>query len=98
MAAVGEHADEQEEPAGADAVGEHLIDRALHALHVHRADAEHDEAQVAHRGVGHQLLHVRLHHRDQRAVDDADDGEQRDPRRELAAAAGNSGNANRTSP
>ena len=43
--AVGQHADDEEEPAGADAVIQHLVDRALHALHVHRADAEHDEAR-----------------------------------------------------
>ena len=43
--AVRQHADDEEEPAGADAVRQHLVDRALHALHVHRADAEHDEAR-----------------------------------------------------
>ncbi len=62
-----------EEPACGDPVVEHLVERALHALHVHRAQPEHDEAQVAHARVGHQLLHVRLDHRDERAVDDADD-------------------------
>ena len=30
--AIGEHADDEEQPAGADAVREHLVDRALHAL------------------------------------------------------------------
>ena len=40
-------------------------------------DAEHHESQVADRGVGDQLLDVRLHHRDQRAIDDADDGQRR---------------------
>ena len=64
--------------AGADAVVQHLVDGALHALHVRRADAQDDEAHVAHRGVGHQLLHVRLHHRDERAVDDADDRQRAD--------------------
>ena len=43
--AVRQHADDQEQPAGADAVRQHLVDRALHALQVHRADAEHDEAR-----------------------------------------------------
>ena len=85
--------------AGADAVVQHLVDRALHALHVQRADAEHDEAEVADARVGHQLLHVGLHHRHQRAVDDADDGQRRERRaRSSAAAVGNSGKANRTRP
>jgi hypothetical protein len=42
-------------------------------------EAEHDESQVAHRRICDQLLHVRLHHRDERAVDDADHGEQAEP-------------------
>ena len=62
---------------------QHLVDRALQALQVHGRDAEHHEAQVAHARVGHQLLHVRLHHRHQRAVDDADDGEAAQVRREV---------------
>jgi hypothetical protein len=82
MPAVRQHADHEEQPARADAVRQHLIDGALHALHVHGADAQHDEAQVAHRRIGHQLLHVGLDHRDERAVDDSDDGQQRDPGRE----------------
>ena len=81
--AVRQHADDEEEPAGADAVVEHLVDRALHALHVHRGDAEHDEAEMAHARVGDQLLHVRLHHRHQRAVDDADDRQHGEIRREV---------------
>ena len=32
MPAVGEHADDEEESAGGDAVRQHLIDRALDAL------------------------------------------------------------------
>ena len=42
---------------------------------VQRENAQRAEAQVAHRAVGDQLLHVLLHHADQRAVDDADDRE-----------------------
>ena len=34
--AIREHADDDEEPAGADAVRQHLVDGALHALDVHR--------------------------------------------------------------
>ena len=41
-------------------------------------DAERDEAHVADRRIGDQLLHVRLHERDQRAVDDGDHREDDD--------------------
>ena len=81
--AVRQHADDEEEAAGADAVAEHLVDGAGHALRVHRGDPEHHEAEMADARVGHQLLHVRLHHRDERAVDDADDGEHGERRREV---------------
>ena len=60
---------------------EHLIDRALHALQVHRAETEDHEPEMADARVRDQLLHVWLHHRHQRAVDDADDGEEGDDRR-----------------
>src|SRR5450759_1175481 len=80
--AVGQHADDEEQAAGADAVIQHLINRALHPLHVQRADAQHDEAHVADARVGHQLLQVRLDHRHEGAVDNPDDGQQRERRRE----------------
>ena len=79
---VRQHADDEEEAAGADAVVEHLVDGALHALHVHRGDAEHDEPEMADARIGDELLHVRLHHRHERAVDDADDREHRQVGRE----------------
>ena len=89
----------QNSAAGADAVRQHLVGRALHALHVHRRDAEDHEAHVADRRIRHQLLHVGLHHRDQRAVDDGDH------RRawpssgaKYSAASGNSGKAKRIRP
>ena len=67
-----DHPDQQKQPAGRDAVVEHLVDRAFHSLRVERENSEHHEAQVADRGVGDQAFQVRLHHRDQRAVDDSD--------------------------
>ena len=82
MTAVRQHAHHREQAARADAVGEHLVRRALQALHVHRRDAEHDEAHVAHRRIGDELLHVGLHHGDERAVDDGDDRERGEQRRE----------------
>ena len=47
--ALVDHADEEEQRAGRDAVVDHDHQRALHALHGEREDAEHDEAEVAHR-------------------------------------------------
>ena len=82
VAAIREHADDQEQAAGAHTVIEHLIDRALHALRVHRRDAEHDEAEMAHARIGDELLHVRLHHRHKRTVDNADHREEREIGRE----------------
>ena len=82
MPPIRQHADDEEEPAGADAVVQHLIDGALHALRVHRGDAEHDEPEMADARIRDELLHVGLHHRDQRAVDDADDREDGEIRRE----------------
>ena len=44
-------------------------------------DSDDDEAEVTDRRIGDQLLHIRLHQRDQRAVDDADQRQNHDPRR-----------------
>ena len=54
---------------------QHLVDGARHRRRVEREEPEHDEAEVRDRGVGDELLQVRLHGRHQRAVDDAGDGE-----------------------
>ena len=70
-----DHADEKEERAGGDSVVDHHHQRALHALHGEREDAEHHEAEVADGGVRDELLEVGLDERDQRAVHDADHGE-----------------------
>ena len=76
--AVRQHADDEEQAAGADAVvrasGRRRPARPARSW---RADAEHDEAQVADARIRHELLHVRLHHRDERAVDDADHRQRR---------------------
>ena len=60
-------------------MGQHLVHRAIEPLLREAEDSEHDETQVAHRGICHQLLHVGLHHRNQRAVEDADNGQDHDP-------------------
>ena len=62
---------------------DHLDDRAAEAHGVEREHTEHHEAEVRHRGVRNQLLHVALHQRHQRAVDDADDGQHHDRHDEL---------------
>jgi hypothetical protein len=83
VAPIRQHADDQEERARADAVGDHLVDGPLRALHVHGRDAQDDEPEMADARVRHELLHVGLHHRDERAVDDADHGQRREQRREV---------------
>src|SRR5712692_7661028 len=80
VAAVVKHADEQEQCARGDAVGQHLKDGALHGNILEGEDAEHDEAEVADAGVGDEFLEVGLNESDQRAVDDADDSEGGDKR------------------
>ena len=70
-------ADEEEERAGDDAVGDHLEDRALHALLVEDEDAQGHEAHVADRGVGDESLQVGLADGHDGAVEHADDREQR---------------------
>ena len=47
-------------------------------------DAEHDEAEVADAGIGDELFEIGLNESDQRAVNDADDGEHGDGGREAA--------------
>ena len=46
---------------------------ALHALQGEREDAEHDEAEVTHRGIRHQLLEVGLDESDERTVQNPHD-------------------------
>ena len=69
---VVDHADAQEERARDEAVAEHDDHRALDALAVEGEQAEGDERHVRDRRISDQLLHVALHQRDQRGVDDRD--------------------------
>ena len=62
VTALVDHADAEEQRAGRQAVVEHLVDAALHAFAVERRHAQHDEAQMAHRGVRDQPLEIGLHH------------------------------------
>ena len=56
-----DHADDQEEHAGRDAVIDLLQDRPGDPGRIQRENPQRAEAQVAHRGVGHQLLPILLH-------------------------------------
>ena len=58
---VVEEAHHHEQGTGEHPVVDHLQHGALDALLVEREQTGGDEAHVAHRGVGHQPLHVRLH-------------------------------------
>src|ERR1700740_2567567 len=86
--AVVEHADQQEESSGGDAVGEHLEHRALHGNVLEGEDPQHDEAKVADAGISDKFLEIGLNEGDQGSVDDADDGEYGDPRRSVAWGVG----------
>ena len=88
MAALVDHADHQEQPAGDDAVAHHLDDGALDADQIEADEPEHHVAEVADRRVGDDLLDVGLHPREAGAVDDAHDRQRHDERRELAGGVG----------
>ncbi len=99
MAALVEKAYQDEQSAGRDAVVEHLVHRAVEALLRKGEDAQHDKPEMADRRIRHQLFHVGLNHRDQRAIDDSDDRERDDPAaRNCAPLMGNIGTANRNIP
>ena len=83
VVALLHRAGEEEQHAGDQAVGDHAEDRGVDAERGQRGDAEHHEAHVRHRGEGDQALHVGLGEAAERAVDDADHGQQADPRRPL---------------
>ena len=58
------------------------------AVRVERENAEHDKAQVADGRVGHEALQISLHRGDERAIHDADDGENGDRRRHAVRRVG----------
>ncbi len=72
----------QEEGAGDEAVVDHLQDGPVHGLLLEDEDAQRHEAHVADGAVGDQLLEVGLDDGDDGAVDDGDEREHDDERRE----------------
>ena len=80
---VVDHADQQEQHAGGEAVAVGEVDRALQTLGGEGEHAEHDEAHVTHGRVGDESLDVRLHDRNRCAVDDADHTQQGHPEGEI---------------
>jgi len=91
---IVDDADAEEEHPGNDAMTEHLDrrpgQRRRSEHHTagsrRRRHAEQDYAHVAHTGVRNQLLHVRLHETDARAVENVNDREYRQPAGELVQA------------
>src|SRR5438094_5401169 len=73
-----EHADNQEERAGGDAVINLLKDAAGEAVGRERENSEGAKSQMTDGTVGDEALHVFLHEADERAVDDADQREHDD--------------------
>jgi hypothetical protein len=89
---VVDHADEEEERAGDEAVADHLEDRAVQPLLVHREDAHGHEAQCGRRRNRRcSFFHVLLHERDEARVEDGDDGEEEDEPLQLGRRPGTSG-------
>ena len=77
-----ERTHQNEEGACAEAVRQHLHDRALQRQRVPGIDAEQDKPQMADAGIGNQALHVVLGEGEHRAVEDADHAERHRHRRE----------------
>ena len=69
--------DEEEEAGRDDPVVEHEEHRADHGNLSSDDDAERDEAHLGERGVGDEALQLGRPARDERAVEDRDDGEGR---------------------
>jgi len=82
MGSLVDHADEQEQATRDEAVVDHLEDRALDALLGEYEQAERDKAHVADRRERDQALEVGLDERHDRAVDDGDQRQDDDDRRE----------------
>ncbi len=74
---VVEYAGQEEQRAGRNPVRQHLVHRALHGNRLERENPQHHEAQVADRRVRHKFFQVRLHQRNQRTVNNADDRQHR---------------------
>ena len=83
VVALLHRAGEEEQHAGDQAVGDHAEHRGVDAERRQRGDAEHHEAHVGHRRERDQPLHVGLGQAAERAVDDADHGQDADDRRPL---------------
>ena len=75
MAPLVDHAHDEKQRAGGKAVVQHVVERAFHALKIEDKETQHHKTEMAHRGIGHQFLQIRLHHRHQGAVNDADHGQ-----------------------
>ena len=84
--------------ATTSAVAHHLQHRALGGLQVEGHDPQQDEAEVGQAGVAHDQAHRGLAPGQQRAVDDADDRQQRDRQGQVAAPSGNTGTPMRRKP
>ena len=83
MHAVVDNADTEEQCARYDAVGHHLEHATSNALGRSRENPHRDEAHMRNRGISNQLLDVFLHQGHQGGVDDGDDREREDQRREI---------------
>ena len=83
--------DAEEQHAGNDTMAEHLDGRPRQGRHTEgdiantgsRGHTKQNNTHVADTGIGDKLLHILLHQADTRAIDDINDGQDRQPAREL---------------
>src|SRR6185437_9738711 len=75
VAALVDHANDQEEHAGRDTVVYLLDHAAFNAVHVERENSKRAETEMTDRGIGDQPLPILLHQADERAVNNRNDGE-----------------------
>src|SRR5215471_3249590 len=78
VTALVNHADQEKQRSGRDAVSQHNVNGALQGHLIESKNAEGDEYHVANRGVSHESLEIGLDHGHERAVNDTDHRQDRD--------------------
>src|SRR5262249_26933340 len=91
MAPFVDQTDDQKERSRADAMIDHHHHRAIEPGLVQAKNAEHAKPKVTEARIGHQFLHVGLHHRGERAVNDSDNRQADHPGQELLGRIGKEG-------
>ena len=72
----------QKQPAGGNAVIDHLQDRPFNPLRIQRKNPERDKPHMTDTGIRNKLLEVRLRKSHVRAIDDGDNRQRHNDRSE----------------